>query len=476
MPDDLTVLALDLGTSSVRSALFDQRGRRVVGTLIQRALKLRTSADGAAELDPVAVQRAIEACIAGTLAKRGRRAIAAIGISCFWHSLIGVDADGDAVTPIFTWADTRPVAAAQALRAEFDERATHARTGCMLRASFWSAKLRWLRDSRPKTAARVARWLGPADWLAARWCGVERASSAMASGTGLYAHAMRTWDPDLTGACGVALSALPAIDDGALTPTRLARRFPALAGAALYPALGDGAAANLGSGAARPGVGAITVGTSAAARLVVGDGAAAPFGLFRYRVDPARALIGGAVSNAGNVRAWCLRELRIDDGAALERALARRPGPSPLLAAPYLFGERAPLWREDVTAALAGIGGATTALDLMHALTDAAWQRLAAIVAALPGGAGARFVIGGGVQRSPSTLTRLADVLGRTLQVCDEAETSLRGAAIYALERLGARPPAPTTRAITARRRFVDAYRQQRERLDAFERRLFAES
>ncbi|HYE04233.1 MAG TPA: FGGY family carbohydrate kinase [Planctomycetota bacterium] len=474
MPDDLRILALDLGTSSVRSALYDRRGRCLARTLAQKPVKLRSGADGAAELDPPAVQRAIEGCIAATLAGQ-RVPVAAIGISCFWHSLIGVDAGGAALTPIITWADTRPAAAARALRDELDERATHARTGCMVRPSFWPAKLRWLAGAQPTTVRRVRRWLGPAEWLAARWTGVERASTAMASGTGLFAHASRGWDPEIAAAAGVDPAALPVIDDAALTPTRLARRFPLLAGAALYPALGDGAAANLGSGAARRGVGAITAGTSAAARLVVDDGATAPFGLFRYRVDPARTLIGGAVSNAGNVRAWCLRELRIDDGPALERALRARPGPSPLLAAPYLHGERAPLWRDDVSAAIAGFGGATTALDLMHALTDAAWQRLAVIVEALPGNERARFVVGGGIQRSPATLQRLADVLGRTLHVCDEAETSLRGAAVYAGERLGSHPPAPATRPIAPRARYADAYADQRARLAAFETRLFAQ-
>src|SRR6266478_4856016 len=95
---------------------------------------------------------------------------------------------------------------------------------------------------------------------------------------------------------------------------RLARRFPELREALWFPAIGDGAASNLGSGATKTGLAALNCGTSAAIRLVSRvPQARAPFGLFDYRVDAERALIGGAVSNAGNLRAWCLRELNLPD-------------------------------------------------------------------------------------------------------------------------------------------------------------------
>lgn len=68
----MLVLALDLGTSSCRSALFDARGRRIDGTTAQRQYPLRTDAEGRAELDPAMLLAAVEGCLAGTLRAHAR--------------------------------------------------------------------------------------------------------------------------------------------------------------------------------------------------------------------------------------------------------------------------------------------------------------------------------------------------------------------------------------------------------------------
>ena len=75
------------------------------------------------------------------------------------------------------------------------------------------------------------------------------------------------------------------------------------------------------------------MGTSAALRVVLSREPSAreplaPFGLFSYRVDDHRRLMGGAVSNAGNLRAWALRELKLpDDPAIIEKMLSQRNAP-----------------------------------------------------------------------------------------------------------------------------------------------------
>jgi gluconokinase len=81
-----------------------------------------------------------------------------------------------------------------------------------------------------------------------------------------------------------------------------------------------------------------------------GRDARAPLGLFCYRVDAERYLVGGAISNAGNLRAWCMRELRLPDDAAIEAELAKRPGPCVgLTVLPFWTAERAPRWNEEDT-------------------------------------------------------------------------------------------------------------------------------
>ena len=196
----MLILALDLGTSSCRSALFDVRGRRHLATTAQQTYQLLTDKDGKAELDAETVLKAMRACISTTLAaqegddKLRGQAIAAVGTSCFGHSLVGTDAQGTALTPIITWADSRNRDAAAALRAKHDEAKSHARSGCMIRASFWPAKLRWLAKAKPALVKRVKQWMSPAEWIYQQFCGEVRIAHGMATGTGLYNPATRAYD------------------------------------------------------------------------------------------------------------------------------------------------------------------------------------------------------------------------------------------------------------------------------------------
>jgi gluconokinase len=300
----------------------------------------------------------------------------------------------------------------------------------------------------------------------------------MASGTGLLEIRSGRWHESLADDLGVRPGMLPPIGDEAmrLDPKRRAD-YPELADSAWFPALGDGAASNLGSAATMPDLAAINVGTSAAVRIVSASPKAS-FGLFSYRIDAKRFLIGGAVSNAGILRQWCLENCPPLGGneAAIESALAKRTGPVPgLTVLPFWMTERAPTWPEDVPAAVVGMTLATTSLDLLQALGDAAFLRLAEIANRLPRLAekSLRFSVSGGVQHSPAALQRLADCLGSPVLKCQEPEASLRGAAVFALENLGVNPqPLAQGRLVRPRPEAAAAYAIARRRQNALEKTL----
>ena len=449
MTKDPLLLAFDIGTSSSRTALFDLRGKRLIRTTAQQAYSLIRSQDGGAEISPQNLLRSVFDCLQGTFARyrhdkslRGRP-IVATGASCFWHSLVGTDSRGRALTPIYTWADSRCHNDAARLRLKLSERVIHARTGCMLRASYWPAKLCWLRRTQPRLFGSVSFWMSPGEWLQWQFCGRANCAYAMASGTGLFNPTTLDWDDELLRVSGIRRNALnPLREDTVTTSGTFARRFPELKAAQWFPAIGDGAASNLGSGSTRPGLAAINYGTSGAVRVIRhGRRARAPFGLFCYRVDAEQFLVGGAVSNAGNLYAWALRELNMEaDPQKLERALASRPFPvEELTVLPFWVSERAPTWQEDIRGTIIGVTQATTALDLFQAIQEASFYRLAWIAELMSQSTGRRlrFTVSGGLPSSRSGMQRLANVLGSELTVCSEREASLRGAAIFALEKLG---------------------------------------
>ena len=105
-----------------------------------------------------------------------------------------------------------------------------------------------------------------------------------------------------------------------------ATRWPALADVPWLLPVGDGAAANIGAGCDTPDRVALTMGTTGAMRVVVGpELARVPDGLWLYRVDGPRALLGGATTEGGNLYAWLRTLLQLPDEATLQAALAERP-------------------------------------------------------------------------------------------------------------------------------------------------------
>jgi gluconokinase len=461
MPDPV-VLAIDIGTSSVRSALFDGKGRVKRQSRASEKYRVRHSAERGAELDPRVLLRAARKCLSQTRCLT-KRPIAAIAGSGFWHSLLGLDRDGQPLTPIFTWAEARCAEDAARLREKLDEREIQQRTGCMLRASFWPAKLLWLRRTQRPLFRRVIRWVSPAEWIFEQIFDVRACSHSMASGTGLYNFARRDWDEELLEICGLTRSQLNVLRDDVQAD-----------GVSVFSAIGDGAASNLGSGASSQGIVAINVGTSAAVRSIPSRDSPPPFGLFRFVVDQKRSLLGGAVSNAGNLRAWCLRELRLpNDERSLEKIL-RRPSAASLALTilPFWVSERAPTWPEHLDGVIHGLIQTSSAADLLHAATAAVCHRLAEILNQLENAIGRakRIVVSGGIQQSPASLQILADSLGRDLDVCADQEASLRGAAVHALEQLGAKIPRPKC-GKRIRHRPVQAIqaREQRARQEEFE-------
>jgi gluconokinase len=439
------VVTLDVGTSSARAALWDEAGRPVEGRFHQVPYEPTLTPDGGMEHDAGRLLDAVVACLDAVLHGLGVADVAAVGVAVFWHGLLGIDAAGHAVSPIYMWADTRSAADAELLRGALDEAALHALTGCHVHASYWPAKLRWIARERPEVANRVARWGSFGEYLELALFGETATSLSMASGTGLLDRERLTWARPALAAAGVEEDRLFRLCDRGEARRTLrpqwARRWPALRGVPWFPAVGDGAASNVGSGCVDRGRVALNLGTSVALRVATREPGAPPRGLWRYRLDRDVALVGGALSEGGNVYAWCRDVLRLPDDAATEAALAAMaPDAHGLTILPFLAGERAPGWRGGRRAAIAGLGLGTRPLDIARAALEAVAFRIALVYALLaPHAADGHVVVasGGAVARSRAWLQMIADTLGRPVAICREEEATSRGAAILALTAAG---------------------------------------
>lgn len=441
------VLAIDVGSSSARVGLLDAEGRRVAGSLHQTPYHLLTAGDGTAVLDPDELAGVVEGLIDHALASASERGgdVRAVGLSTFWHGLLGLDDADRPVTPVYTWADTRAADQVPRLRARLDAGAYHRRTGCILHPSYWPAKLLWLQACQRDLWSAARRWVSIGDYFLLRFCGGATSSISMASGTGLFDERRQAWDEPTLDAVRLDDDRLLPLSDEPQRSLRsgYAARWPGLAEVPWYPPLGDGACSNLGSGAAGQGRLGVTVGTTGAMRLLwAGEPVDPPPGLWLYRLDGRRVLLGGALSEGGNLYEWVSSRLKLPVGPALIDQLARMaPDSHQLTWLPFLAGERSPGWRGEARAVIAGLTLDTDGVAVLRAGLEAVALRfmllLRAIHAAAPG---ERTIVASGAALLQDRLwvQILADALGAEVIAPREREAAFRGAGLVALERLGA--------------------------------------
>jgi gluconokinase len=439
------LMSIDIGTSGVRAALFDETGRQVEGSRVKTTYHFDTTEISIFDADELVerIEQTIDLLLADNLAESP---IELIAVSCFWHSLMGVDASGKATTPVLGWADSRASQTVFGLRSELDETVIHQRTGCRFHASYWPAKLRRLRDHEHEIFEKTARWVSFADYLMEQFCGESAVSVSMASGTGLFNQAMCVWDDELLEFVGVRSERLTSIAE----PNRVfnllpayVSRWPQLADAQMYPAIGDGAANNLGSGSVSAERIALMIGTSGAMRVCLRDSPPKhlPSELWCYRADRDRILVGGALSDGGGLYDWIRRTfLPVEDIESIERELlALNPDAHGLTMLPFWSGERSTGWNPHARGAIVGITAQTRPIEILHAAMEAIAYRFALIATALaPGAPDAEFIASGNALVASQIWPQiLADVLGKRVTLSAAAEASMRGAALLALEAAG---------------------------------------
>jgi gluconokinase len=487
-----SILALDVGTSSTRAILYDTSGNALPDLTAQLSYRLTTSHEGEASVEADFLLDLVARTIDEVLQRAGERAgsIIAVATSTFWHTLLPLDAGGHPLLPLMTWEDTRPQRNCVELRQKLDEAAIHRRTGARLHTSYWPAKISWLAGAYPEIAHQTARYVSFGEYLHERLLGRSVCSLCMASGTGLLNIRKRAWDADLLAALPLSSTQLPEIGNlsAALEGLRpeFARRWRALASVPWFPAIGDGAAANVGSHCITSSTWAVTMGTSSALRVVVPpEEVELEQGLWLYFVDARRALLGGALSEGGNMVAWLAKTLQLPDLAELDAQLGQmEPDAHGLTVLPMLSGERSPGWHTNASMTITGLTMHSTPAEIARAALEAVVFQVSRVYDQIAHTLSAHTtsprLIASGAALLKSSLLRqvLADTLNRPLELLESGEASARGAALLALESLGIIPdlaqltPETSTIIRPDPARHV-VYQKARERQQALYDRLF---
>ncbi|USX49832.1 gluconokinase [Lentzea sp. HUAS12] len=414
----MVVLAVDLGTTATKVVAVDDQARVVAST--ERAYPMRTSGLEATH-DP----KQVLAAAFDALRELASEDVLAISLTGAMHSIMGLDAALEPVTDALSWADNRAVEQTERLRGTAEGRELHQQTGTPIHSFTPLMKLAWFHEN----GVRAAKWCEIKDFVHLHLTGELLNEHSSGSGTGLMnIHTLRWHEPSLEFAGVTADQLPPLVEPTHSTPLKAV--IPGLRpGIPVVIGGGDGPLGNLGVGAATPGAGAVSLGTSGALRVAqLGPGVDDGGRTFSYAIGEGLWVRGGAISNGGVVAQWAAETFGVPVGELLTQAAgADSDG---LVALPYLLGERAPWWDPTAHAALLGLRREHTPPQITKALVEGVCQQLALVLEAVPNVESLRIT--GGAFRAPIWAQTLANTLGMPLHLTEDTGGSAVGAALLA--------------------------------------------
>jgi xylulokinase len=443
------VIGVDSSTTATKAVVWGRDGRAVADGRAEFPLVLprpgwhEQDAEDWWRSTTTAVRRALQAVDAAE--------IEAIGLTHQRETFACLDEHGRAVRPAIVWMDVR--ATRQVERLGSDD--VHRLTGKPADTTPALYKLLWLCEHEPETIRRT-RWVVDVHaFLVNRLTGMWRTTTACADPLGLIDMERRDWSDDLLARVGLTRERVPALS----APGEVIGELSAAAAAELgLPAglpvvggAGDGQAAGLGANATRPESAYLNLGTAVVAGTTSAD----------YAWDRAFRTLIGAVPGTYAMETllqggtytvnWFLERiaaldarrlgLGLRDVDLLEAAAARlEPGADGLLLVPYWASAQTPYWDPAARGVIFGLAGHHGKEHMFRALMEgiAFEQRLA--FEGMEQGTARRLEVlltTGGGSRSALWRQILADVTGKTVLACREAETTSLGAGIQAAAAVG---------------------------------------
>ncbi|MFX3636235.1 MAG: gluconokinase [Candidatus Pristimantibacillus sp.] len=444
--DERIILAVDIGTTSLKALAVDQSGHIHGSHSIP--YPLHTPSPGYAEQDPDVIYEALLDGVAHVMKQGNWKAeqILCVTFSSANHSLILLDESGSPLTPSITWADQRSAAQAERLLKDGTGLSVYSRTGTPIHPMSPLVKLIWMREEQPELFRSAKLFVGIKEYVFNKLFGYTVMDYSLASATGLFNLEHLTWDEEAMQLAGIRAEQLPP-----LVPTteRLSGLKPEPAGrmgigvdTPFVAGAQDGVLANLGIGAVEDGVLAVTIGTSGAVRTSVDHPVFDPEGrLFCYALTKDLWITGGPTNNGAIVANWISD--RLYPGRPMDEVLPLAaespPGSNGLLFLPLLSGERAPFWDAQAKGVMFGLTLAHRETDMLRAAMEGVLYQITAIASFMKqiGGTPSEVRASGGFARSSLWCQMMADMLGVPVRIPSSVESSGLGAAqlgLYAMQ------------------------------------------
>ncbi|UCD71824.1 MAG: gluconokinase [Syntrophobacterales bacterium] len=438
------ILAIDIGTNATKAVVFDTRGKDV---LIHRKFYPMISPQiGWSEQNPDTVFQAVIEIIRETYeTKPDDVEIAGISFSSQMYSILAINRQGKPLINSLTWADRRSADIAKTMRQHPEAQGIYRRTGCPIDAIYPLSKIQWLKEHAEDMDS--ARFISIKEYVLYRLIGKFVVDWSVASATGFFDISRYTWDQKALSLIAVSPAQLSELvsprqvftewNSDVLNYAHIPSGTPCVIGG------GDGPLASIGVGASQPGVLAVNVGTSAAARYILCSPLVDPNGrLWTYIADENVWVIGGITSSGGILYEWLTKIMASDESHEAIDALVSsiNPGADGLLFIPYLGGEQCPVWDPNTRGSFIGIAFKHTKAHFIRAVFEGIARSIYRIVESIESTIEQRIQeirVTGGMASSAKWLQIAADMFGCRIVVPETIEGSAKGAALLARAALG---------------------------------------
>ncbi len=447
------LLGLDVGTSSLKTAIIDENGRMISKATVEYEPMFLQP--GWQEISASEIWNAIMTGLKEMITEGGvdPARISGIGISCLCPGLVALGENGEVLQDPIIYSDRRSVEEAEIIKQSVGEDHLFYITAnrCMSGAMSGTSML-WIKNHRPdiyektKYFGHINTMIGV--WLTGR-CAMDHSN---ASYTSMFeTRGGRVWNSELAGKIGIDMAKLPPLmcsDDvlgGLINPEFIETGIPE--GTPVVIGGGDTACASLAAGIVNSGDVCESVGTTNVLTVCVDQPNFSPSNINRCHVVKNKWIYQGAMSHAGGSLRWFRDEFCMDMTVRAEKtgenvfdlmtkaASESLPGANGVIFLPYMMGERSPIWDSDARGVFFGMSLNNTRGDLIRAILEAVGygtRQLKEIAEGLTGLQINHFSSMGGGARSKVWSQIKADIIGVDIDVLDMNDMAPVGAALLA--------------------------------------------
>ncbi|MEA5048005.1 MAG: FGGY family carbohydrate kinase [Eubacteriales bacterium] len=430
-------LAIDLGSTNTKAALYDEHMNR----LVMKSVPVEyIRAGGFVEFDVEAYTESlfslIHSLFGSGAANRGD--LVSITLTGQAESLVVLGGDGRPLMNAVSWMDERSTEECAELESAFSKKECYARTGQPAALPTWPAtKILWLRRHRPEVFLSATHYVLLKDYIVYRLTGLLAADCSIATFTFYFDIYQRRYWPEMLAFLGVSKDRLPPLTDPCANAGPL---LPNVAQALGVPEkvlvnLGtlDHFCGMIGTGNIREGLLSLSTGTVLGLSTLAAADAPRDTGIpMHYGFLPKSYVMLPTAESGGVSLEWCKRAFLPDtDFAEIDRqAEARRPGE--ILFLPYLVGTNAPEFDLDACGMFFGLRSRHDAFDLALAVMEGVCHLLKKNCDRIreSGAPVERIIATGGGAKSAVWCQMQADVTEIPVCIPAEKEAALLGAAM----------------------------------------------